>query len=94
MKAKVIGDHVAIKRIVKEESSGGESTPKGFEYTTSDMNDMRIYSGEIMGFGEVCDGILTVGKMAYYDKSRSYKIRLLDGEIYTMVKLNAIVAVE
>ena len=91
IKAEVIGDHVALKRILPTED---ENSVGGFEYSTKDANDMRIHSGEIMGFGSLCDDHLEVGKTAYYDKSRSYVIRLLDGEEYTMIKLNAIVAIE
>ena len=91
MKAKVIGDHIAVKRIIPKND---ESTVGGFEYSNKDANDMRIHSGEIMGFGSICEGHLEVGKTAYYDKSRSYVIRLLDGEEYTMIKLNAVVAIE
>jgi co-chaperonin GroES (HSP10) len=70
MKAKVIGDHIAVKRII----------PKNDESTVGGLS--------------ICEGHLEVGKTAYYDKSRSYVIRLLDGEEYTMIKLNAVVAIE
>lgn len=91
MKAKVIGDHIAIKRVKETKPEGKVG---GFVYSGKDNDDMVIYTGEVMGFGDLCEGIIKVGQTAYYNKSRSYVIRLLDGEEYTMIKLNAVVAVE
>jgi hypothetical protein len=91
---KVLGDYVAINRVIEGEKVDRPSS-SGFEYSGSDKNDMRIYTGKIVDFSES-------GKMAglkkdqtvYYDKSRAFIIRLSTGDEYTMIKLQSIVAVE
>jgi co-chaperonin GroES (HSP10) len=85
---KVLGDYIALTREVREDKKVG-----GFEYTQKNKDDMRVYTGVVIGFGNLVEGIAE-SDTVYYEKSRAFDVMLKDGSVCTMVKMNAILAID
>tara|TARA_R110000751_G_scaffold48523_3_gene107985 strand:- start:492 stop:752 length:261 start_codon:yes stop_codon:yes gene_type:complete len=85
---KVLGDYIALTREVSKEKTVG-----GFEYTQKNKNDMRVYTGVVLSVGELIEGIAK-GDTVYYEKSRAFDVKLRDGSVCTMIKMNAALAID